>query len=81
LGKRLEPGESFVDMKTICLQQCASLVMAGAVLGLLNGCWSHEHASGTEHSGHDHSGEAKTAQITAFGERHETTFFAGTPPS
>jgi cobalt-zinc-cadmium efflux system membrane fusion protein len=45
------------------MQRCAGLVATGAAFGVLNGCSPHDH--GVE------GGEARTAQITVFGERHE----------
>lgn len=74
-------------MKINWIQQCASLVVAGAILGAVGGCSRHEHAAETgEHTGHDHgeNREAKTAQITVFGESHEIfvehpLVVAGTP--
>ena len=66
----------------IWMQRCASLVVAGAVLGVLNGCSRQRPAA--EGGGHGHGGEAKTAQISVFGERHEIfaehrLVVAGTP--
>jgi len=66
----------------IWMQRCASLVVAGAVLGVLNGCSRQRPAA--EAGGHGHGGDAKTAQISVFGERHEIfaehrLVVAGTP--
>lgn len=72
-------------MKMFRMQRCASLMAASAVLGLVSGC-SRQQAPGEAgaHDGHAHSGEAKTAQISVFGERHEVfaehrLVVAGTP--
>ena len=69
-------------MKMIWMQRCASLLAAGAILGVLNGC--SRHGQTAEAGDHGHGGEAKTAQITVFGERHEIfaehrLVVAGTP--
>jgi membrane fusion protein, heavy metal efflux system len=82
LGHFLERQESFVDMKMIWIQRCASLLVAGAILGVLNGC--SRHGQTADAGDHGHGGEAKTAQITVFGERHEIfaehrLVVAGTP--
>jgi RND family efflux transporter MFP subunit len=67
------------------MQQCASLLAAGAILSGLNGCSRPGEATGaSEHAGHGHGGDAKTAQISVFGERHEIfaehrLVVAGTP--
>lgn len=50
----------------------------------MNGCSRHEHGNGESHDDHSHPDEAKTAQITVFGERHEVfaehrLVVAGTP--
>lgn len=50
------------------MRRCAGLVAAGAIIGALNGCSRHGDGG---HDDHGHGGEAKTAQITVFGERHE----------
>ena len=65
-----------------CMQQCASLVAAGAILSVLNGCSRPGEAADT--GGHDHGGDAKSAQISVFGEHHEIfaehrLVVAGTP--
>jgi RND family efflux transporter MFP subunit len=49
------------------MQRCASLLAAGAIFSVLNGC-SKPGQAGSEAG---HGGEVKTAQITVFGERHE----------
>ena len=56
-------------MKMNFMQRSASLVMAGAMAGVWNGC-SRQGAT-AEAGGHGHGGDAKTAQISVFGERHE----------
>lgn len=56
-------------MKMNCVKQWASLVAAGAVLVGWNGC--SRHGQTADDGDHAHDGEVKTAQITAFGERHE----------
>jgi biotin carboxyl carrier protein len=71
-------------MKMIWMQQCASLMVAGAILSVLNGCSRQAATAEAGHEGHDHGGEAKTAQISVFGERHEIfaehrLVVAGTP--
>ena len=71
-------------MKMNWMIRCASLLTAGAVLATWSGCSQHEHGSAGKHAGHDQGGEAKTAQITVFGERHEIfaehrLVVAGTP--
>jgi RND family efflux transporter MFP subunit len=59
-------------MNMIWMERCASLVAAGAVVAVLNGCSRGGGAAGADdHAGHEHTGEAKTAQVTVFGERHE----------
>ena len=55
-------------MQMHLLQRCAGLLLAGTVLTFLNSCSRHDHSA----DGGGHRGAApKTAQITAFGERHE----------
>ena len=70
-------------MKMNCMQQCASLVAAGAVLCVLNGCSRPGQATDAGDHGHG-GGDTKTAQISVFGERHEIfaehrLVVAGTP--
>jgi len=80
----LEREKSFWDMKMNLnwMQQCASLLAAGAILSVLNGC--SRQGQSADHGGHDSGGDAKTAQISAFGDRHEIfaehrLVVAGTP--
>jgi RND family efflux transporter MFP subunit len=56
--------------KTNWMQWCASLVMAGAICSVMNGCSRRDQTTG-EHADRGRGGEAKTAQINVFGERHE----------
>ena len=63
-------------------QQCTSLLAAGAILSLLNGCSRAGQAPAA--GDHGQAGEVKTAQISVFGERHEIfaehrLVVAGTP--
>ena len=69
-------------MKMNCVKQCASLVAAGAVMVVWNGCSRNGPAA--EGDAHAHDGKVKTAQINVFGERHEIfaehrLVVAGTP--